>query len=104
MSEVKQYRFSAIIHQSPGLDASYIEFPYDVFTEFGTRAQVKVAVQYDGIPYRTSLANMGTGCHLFVLPKEIRKKLNKTFGDTVSIVLQKDEAPRTIDIPSDLLQ
>jgi hypothetical protein len=94
--------FTAILIKHPDLDAGYIEFPYDVFELFGKKGQVKVKVLIDKtVTYRGSLANMGLGCHVLGITREIRNKLNKSYGDTLEIELQQDFEPREVIIPKD---
>jgi hypothetical protein len=94
--------FSATIEQNKDMNAAFVKFPFDTEKLFGTKGQVKIVATFDGIAeYRGSLANMGQGCHILGLTKEIRKKINKTFGDTVNIELIRDIQERTIVIPND---
>lgn len=94
--------FSATIEQNKDIDAAFVKFPFDTEKLFGTKGQVKIIATFDGIAeYQGSLANMGQGCHVLGLTKEIRKKINKTFGDTVNVELTKDTQERTIVIPND---
>ena len=44
---------------------------------------------------------MGTGKHILVIIKDIRKKIGKEVGDAVKISLELDTEPREIDIPQD---
>lgn len=83
------------------MDAAYIEFPFDVETEFGTKGQVKIEVTFDGYPYRGSLVKMGHRCHFVGLTKEVRNAIGKKPGDIVHVILKKDEEPRTVAIPQD---
>jgi len=88
----KEYRFEAIILKVPDLNGAYVEFPYDVKTEFG-RGRVKVRVTFDGEPYDGNLVNMGVKnddgsvCHIIGLRKEIRSKINKQPGDCVIVTI-----------------
>ncbi len=59
--------FTAKLIQHPGMDATYIEFPYNVQELFGTNGQVKISASIDGVPYRGVLSNMGTGCHILIV-------------------------------------
>jgi len=92
--------FVATIIQHEGMNAGYIEFPYSVQEVFGTRGMVKVKALFDGtVEYRGVLSNMGTGCHILILTQEIRRKLGKTFGDAVSVELEKDLDVREVIVP-----
>lgn len=83
---MKTYRFTVEIKKHPTLNAAYVEFPYDVEEEFGTKGQVKVKVTIDGFEYRGSLAKMGGESHRLGLTQKIRQKINKNPGDTVEVV------------------
>jgi hypothetical protein len=98
---MKTYEFDALIMKFDEMNAAFVEFPYDVETEFGTKRQVKVQVTFDGYSYRGSLAKMGHHCHFIGLSKEIRNAIEKNPGDIVHVILKKDEEPRTITIPED---
>jgi hypothetical protein len=100
MKEV--YEFDAVIQPHPSMDAAFVEFPFNVETEFGVKGQVKVVALFDGIEYRGSLARMGHHCQLIGLNKAVRKAIGKAPGDTVRVVIRKDAAPRTVEIPDDL--
>lgn len=101
---MKEYAFNAPIIQREGMNAGYIEFPYDVEKEFGVKGRVPVTVTFDGVHYRGSLVKMGTPCHIVGITKEIRAKVGKSFGDTVHVVLQHDTEPRVVKVPSEILQ
>jgi hypothetical protein len=76
----KLYEFETVIRRNPEMDATYIEFPYDVRKEFG-KGRVKVHAEFDGVPYDGSIVNMGVKnedgsiCYIIVLIKDIRKKI-----------------------------
>jgi hypothetical protein len=97
----KVYEFDGMLKKHENLDAAFIEFPYDVEEEFGTRGQVKVLVRFDGVEYRGSLAKMGHHCHMVGVTQAIRKKIGKQPGDMVHVVLQRDDQPREVDIPAE---
>jgi hypothetical protein len=96
------YEFDGRLKKHDYLDATYIEFPYDVEKEFGTRGQVKISARFDGIEYRGSLAKMGHHCHRVGVTQSVRKKIGKHPGDLVHVVLRKDDRPRVVDIPPEL--
>lgn len=101
---MKVYEFDAEIIKHEDIDGAYIEFPYEVEKEFGTKGRVKVLATFDGYEYQGSLANMGHTCHILGITQKIRKEIGKQPGDTVHIVLKKDEAPRVAEIPEDLIK
>lgn len=84
------YEFKAVIRKVPDIDGAYVEFPYDVRTEFG-RGRVKVHAEFDGEPYDGSLVQMGTPGHILGIRKEIRAKIGKQPGDIVTVRLWERE-------------
>jgi bifunctional DNA-binding transcriptional regulator/antitoxin component of YhaV-PrlF toxin-antitoxin module len=98
---VKKYQFEAKI-QAGERGGAYVVFPYDVEKEFGTKGRVPVEVTIDGEPYTGSLMKYGLPEHFVGVGKAIREKIGKGPGDTVEVVLWKDEAVRTIEVPPEL--
>jgi len=94
--ESKTYEFLAEIKQVPGIDGAYIEFPYDLRKEFG-KGRVKVNALFDGEPYAGSIVNMGlknddgTICYIIGIRKDIRRKINKRFGDEFKVKIWERE-------------
>lgn len=91
--------FKAIIQQHEGLNAGYVEPPFDIMEVFGSR-RVKVRATFDGVEYRGSVVSMG-GCYMLGMTKEIRKKIGKGFGDEVLVTIEKDEEERKVEVSED---
>ncbi len=87
---MKIYEFDAKIIQVDDMDASYIEIPFDVKKEFG-KGRVKVHATFDNVSYDGILVKMKTVNHIIGLRKDIRKQLNKTFGDIVHVTIKERE-------------
>jgi hypothetical protein len=98
---MKQYKFKATIQSIIGGGAGVV-FPYDVEREFGTRAIIPVKSTLDGVPYTGSLSKCGPDSHMLGVLKSIREQIGKGPGDTIEVVLWKDEQVRTVDVPGDL--
>ena len=96
-------KFSAKIEQHQGMDAGYILFPYEVVKLYGVKGQVKVKAVFDGkVEYRGSLVKMGFPCHMLGITKEIRQKLGKSPGDSITVEIVKDTETREVIVPGDL--
>ena len=86
----KSYEFQAKIQKVPDIDGAYIVFPYDIKKEFG-KGRVKVHAEFDGEPYDGSVVNMGMKnddgsiCYIIGILKNIRQKIGKQAGDTISV-------------------
>ena len=99
----KPITFSAEIQQHQDINAAFVNFPFDTVELFGKKGQVKVNVLLDDkVVYRSSLANMGGGCHRLGLTQAIRKDLGKTFGDIVEVKLWEDKEVRIVIVPDDV--
>lgn len=95
--------FHAILeNDNKGMDTAFVTIPFSVEEEYGTRGQVKVKVLFDKHPYRGVLANMGTGCHILGVRKDIRQAIGKQVGDSILVQLERDTEERTVDVPDDL--
>lgn len=84
----KLYKFEAVIKKVPDINGAYIEFPYDVKEEFN-KGRVKVHATFDGEPYDGSLVVMKTPCHIIGIRKDIREKINKQPGDTITVTIKE---------------
>ncbi|MGI5837287.1 MAG: DUF1905 domain-containing protein [Chloroflexota bacterium] len=92
-------QFTAVIKKHEGIDAAYVDIPFDVEKVFGAK-RVKVKAWFDGVEYRGSIVRMG-GCYWLGLTQPIRKTIGKNPGDLVEVVVQKDEDERVIELPED---
>ncbi len=92
--------FTATIMQHENINGAYIEPPFNVEEVFGAK-RVKVKATFDGVEYRGSIVRMG-GCYMLGMTQDIRKQIGKSFGDTVEVIVEKDEEERILDIPFDL--
>ena len=96
----KKYKFTAEIHSGRG-GGAYVLFPYDVEKEFGTKGRVPVQATLDGVPETTSLIKYGSPQHMMVVLRAVREKIEKSPGDTIEVVLWKDEVERVLEVPAE---
>ena len=73
----------------------------DTFKLFGTKKYVRTRGTINGYPYGSlCLMPLGDGTHYLAIRKEIRKAIRKDVGDTVEIILEKDNAE--LEVPAEL--
>jgi len=96
---MKKYKFKAKIEAADG-GGAYVLFPYDTGKEFGTKGKVPVKATFDGVPYTGSLIKYGHPLHSLGMPKAIREQIGKSPGDTLEVVVWKDEEVRTVEVPA----
>jgi|ERR1700685_3160168 hypothetical protein len=97
---MKKYKFKATIQPGIGGGAGIV-FPYDAEKEFGTRARVPVKSTLDGVLYTGSLIKCGPANHMLGVLKGIRQQIGKGPGDTIEVVVWKDEEVRTVAVPAE---
>ncbi|GAB3686009.1 YdeI/OmpD-associated family protein [Angustibacter aerolatus] len=86
---------------SGGGSATGLPVPDDVVAELGGR-RTAVVVTVNGYTYRSTTGVMG-GRTLVPLAKEHRDAAGVAAGDDVVVELVVDAAPRTVELPEDLL-
>lgn len=97
--------FTAVMEKPDhGMDTAYVSIPYNVEEVHESKGHIKVKAWFDGHPYRGILANMGTGCHVILIRKDIRSAIGKSVGDTVDVEIEQDTEDRIVDVPKDLKQ
>jgi len=88
----KIYEFDAVIQKVPDQDGAYVAVPYDIKEVFG-KGRLPVHATFDGEPYTGSVVNMGVKnpdgsiCYILGIRKDIRAKINKQPGDTISVTI-----------------
>ena len=99
--QMKKYKFKAKIEAGDG-GGAYVLFPYDTGKEFATKGKVPVMATFNGVPYTGSLIKYGKPLHVLGMPKAIRDQTRKGPGDTIEVVVWKDEAERIVEVPAQL--
>jgi hypothetical protein len=103
MKIAERKNFIAVLEKpDDGMDTAYISIPFDVEEVYGTKGRVKVKAWFDGYPYRGILVNMGTGCHIIGVRKDVRQAIGKKVGDKIRVELEADTEERTVEVPEDL--
>ncbi len=100
-TKVKQF-IAVLENPMNGIDGAFITIPFDIEQAYGSKGIIKVKASFDGYPYRGVLANMGTGGHIIIVRKDIRKAIGKNVGDHVSVTLEHDLEERIVEIPEPL--
>lgn len=82
------FEFDAVILLNEGMDAAYVEVPFDIKALFG-KGRLAVHATFDGVPYDGQIVKMGTTYFIIGIRKDIRKQIGKTFGDTVHVTFEE---------------
>jgi Bacteriocin-protection, YdeI or OmpD-Associated/Domain of unknown function (DUF1905) len=84
-----------------GKTATGIEVPEDVVAGLGDSKRPAVTVSIGAHSYRTTVSRMG-GHYLIPLSAENRTAAGVAAGDVVTVEIEPDAAPRTVEVPADL--
>ena len=95
---MKEFRFTAKIEPADR-GHGFVFFPFDTQEEFGTRGQVRVQARFDGVRYAGALVKYAAPQHMLPVVKRVLKEIKKSPGDTVAVVLQRDESVRAVEVP-----
>jgi bifunctional DNA-binding transcriptional regulator/antitoxin component of YhaV-PrlF toxin-antitoxin module len=93
-------RFTGTLEDSGRGGGHWVVVPFDAKQELG-EARPPVAGTVNGTPFRSRLAVYG-GVTYLGLTKEVRTAAGIEAGDSVDIVLERDDAPRAVELPAEL--
>jgi antitoxin component of MazEF toxin-antitoxin module len=80
-----------------------VDVPTEVVEALGGKGRIPVTATFDGVPYRGSIVRMGGGAVLGV-QKAIMTEAGVRVGDSLTVVVRNDEAPREVEVPVDLAE
>ncbi|MGB0065855.1 MAG: YdeI/OmpD-associated family protein [Terracidiphilus sp.] len=79
-----------------------LHVPFKVADVFGTKGRVPVVGTMNGFAFRNSLMPEGNGTHRMMVGKELQAGAKARAGDVVSVVLERDDEERSVDVPAEL--
>jgi hypothetical protein len=95
--------FKGVLTATPrGGGGCLVPVPKEVATKLGLKGMPKIQAVIAGSPYRGSLMPMGDGTYCLGVLKSIQEAAGVGFGDSVTIQLELDSVPRTVEVPPDL--
>jgi len=96
-------RFQGVLTPTPrGGGGTLVPIPKEVAAKLGLKGMPKVQAVIAGTPYRGSLMPMGDGTYCLGVLKSIQEAAGVGYGETITIDLELDTAPRTVELPADL--
>jgi hypothetical protein len=94
----EELRFRARIDGKEAGVVAAIAPPVDVPKSFGTRARVPIRGTINGYPFRSSLMPCGER-RMMPVNKKLCEGAGVRPGDTVDVVMERDEEERTVEAP-----
>jgi len=96
--------FKAVLQPDPTGTGTFVLVPRKLHEQLGLKGRPKIQAVIAGHPYRGSLMPMGDGTYCLGVLKSIQQAAGVKRGDTITVELELDTAPRTVDVPQDLAQ
>lgn len=96
-------KFKGVLTPTPrGGGGCFVPVPDEVAAKLGLKGFPKIQSVIAGTPYRGSLMPRGDGTYCLGVTKSIYEAAGLGFGDTISVELELDTAPRIVEVPPDL--
>jgi Domain of unknown function (DUF1905)/Bacteriocin-protection, YdeI or OmpD-Associated len=96
-------RFNGVLTPTPrGGGGCLVPVPREVAAKLGLKGMPKINAVIAGQPYRGSLMPMGDGTYCLGVLKSIQEAASVGYGDSISVELELDNAPRIVEPPADL--
>ena len=96
-------QFQGVLTATPrGGGGTLVPVPKEVAAKLGLKGMPKIQAVIAGTPYRGSLMPMGDGTYCLGVLKSIQEAAGVGLGDRITIQLEVDTAPRTVEVPQDL--
>ena len=86
-----------------GKTATGVRVPDEVMAALGGGKRIPVTVTINGTRYASTIATM-RGEPMIPVSAEIRSAAGIAAGDNITVALERDDAPRTVDLPADLAE
>ena len=84
-----------------GKTATGIRVPDEVVAALGGGKRIPVSVTINGTRYASTIATM-RGEPMIPVSAEIRAAAGIAAGDSITVEVERDDAPRTVNLPADL--
>jgi hypothetical protein len=95
--------FKGVLTPTPrGGGGCLVPVPRHVAAKLGLKGMPKIQAVIAGSQYRGSLMPMGDGTYCLGVLKSIQEAAGVGFGDTITVQLELDAAPRIVEVPPDL--
>ena len=95
-------KFRATLRPDPTGSGTYIAVPSEISQKLSLKGRPKVQAIIAGHRYRGSLMPLPDGTFALGVLKSIQAAASVTRGDSITVELELDTAPRIVELPPDL--
>jgi hypothetical protein len=94
-------QFSAPLEAARG-GGAYVVLPESVLAALGGGSRMRVTGMLNGVAFASSTMGLGAGRVCLGLHKATRQAAGVEIGDVVELEVERDNRPRTVEVPDDL--
>jgi hypothetical protein len=98
---MKVLEFTTILQPSSAGRIAFIPIDDATREALGGGGRIPVRATFNGVEYRGSICKMG-GAFCLGINRAVREAAKAEAGDSVRVTLERDTAPRTVAVPSEL--
>lgn len=98
---MKKFKTKLTAH-GPGGAWTFLDIPFSVEKEFGTKARVAVTGTMNGFAFQNSLMPNGDGTHSMMVSKALQAGAKAVAGDPVTVAIALDRSERVVSVPPEL--
>jgi hypothetical protein len=98
---MKQFK-TRLTARGPGGAWTFLEVPFSVEKEFGSKARVAVSGTMNGFAFQNSLMPNGDGTHSMMVSKALQAGAKAGAGELVTVAMAVDRSERVVTIPPEL--
>jgi Bacteriocin-protection, YdeI or OmpD-Associated/Domain of unknown function (DUF1905) len=95
-------RFSAELCPGRG-GGAFVLLPPETLEALGGGSRFRVTGRLNGVEFASSTMPMGGGQVCLGVHKATRQAAGVSLGDTVDLEVERDDSPRQLDVPEDLI-
>lgn len=96
-------KFEGVLTSTPrGGGGTLVPIPKEVAARLAVKGMPKIQAVIAGTPYRGSLMPMGDGTYCLGVLKSIQAAAGVGLGDRITVLIELDSEPRTVEPPADL--
>jgi len=100
-ARMKKFKTKLTAH-GPGGAWTFLDIPFSVEKEFGTKARVAVTGTLNGFAFQNSLMPNGDGTHSMMVSKALQTGAKASAGDLVTVTVAVDRSTRVVTVPTEL--
>src|SRR5579859_2887226 len=102
MQAMPRIRFEGTLEPGPG-GGAFVALPSSIQAALGGRGRFRVRGSLRGVEFSSSTMPASDGGCCLGIHKAVREAAGAAFGEVLELELERDDAPRQVEMPDDLV-